>query len=102
MSEAPTEEAPPSQPGDAFDRALWRTRQVVGLLIVLAELAWIIDAANGHRYSLPVRLRARRAQHAIADGARRGWMRATAGPVSKREAPAVVWEAWAHAEGRTP
>lgn len=99
MAEPQTDPSPPSE---AFDRALRRTSQVVGLLVLVAEVVWVIDAANGHRFSLVVRLKGQRARELVADGIRRGWMRATAGAVSRKEAPAVVWEAWAHAEGREP
>lgn len=99
MAEPQTEPSPPSE---AFDRGLRRASQLIGLLVLVAEVVWVIDAANGHRFSLVVRLKGRHTRELVATAGRRAVMWATAGPVSKREAPAVLWEAWAAAEGRTP
>lgn len=89
------EPSPPPEADEGLDRALWRAGQLLSLLILLAELAWLANHSLDGRPALAVRgwLGRQRAdlQHR--------WRYLTAPVVARREAPFLWWQAMRHAAG---
>lgn len=80
------------------DNALWRASQIVGLLVLLAEVAIVVDmSANGR----PREWALGRWRRATASWSRH-WSRLTAADRARAEAPFVIYEAWCAMSGERP
>ncbi len=95
MGPVPDESPDPNEAD--IDRAIRRTYAILSLVTLLAEVVWLLDTRVGTRPSQIAALT--RHERAKLNA---WWQKATAPSRAREQAPRIIWEAWAAAEGWEP